>query len=54
LFPLFDGLEVADIDKPYEIEEATNGVAHANGVNGIHTPVSLENNPLVNDNSNNH
>ncbi|KAH6663468.1 putative methylenetetrahydrofolate reductase 1 [Halenospora varia] len=45
LFPLFDGLSVEDIEKPFEVPH-TNGV-ETNGVNGT-KPEGLENIPLTN------
>jgi methylenetetrahydrofolate reductase (NADPH) len=45
LFPLFDDLEVEDLDKPVEVWE-TNGTGETNGVDA--KPNGFENTPLTN------
>lgn len=45
MFPLFDDLEVEDLDKPVEIGE-TNGTGETNGVDA--KPNGIENTPLTN------
>jgi hypothetical protein len=51
LFPLFDGLEVDDLDKT--VEAGTNGTDEANGVNGAKYD-GIENVPLANGVTENH
>lgn len=44
LFPLFEGLSVSSIDKPYQVH--TNGTSTSNGVNGTsHKLNGSENTP---------
>ena len=45
LFPLFDDLEVEDLDKPVEVGKK-NGTVETNGVDG--KPNGIENTPLTN------
>jgi methylenetetrahydrofolate reductase (NADPH) len=56
LFPLFDGIEVADLDTEIVVDVVqtnghdvleTNGTNGVNGVNGI-KPAATDNAPLVN------
>ncbi len=45
LFPLFDDLEVEDLDKPVEAEK-TNGISEGNGADA--KPNGIENIPFTN------
>jgi len=47
LFPLFDGLTVQDLDKPFEAEPLSNGVCEASVINGTKSK-GAESVPLTN------